>query len=60
MKTVLYKVLLIFILPIVFTRCEKEPDPIITIPDDNFLNALIELGVDTNGDSIIRAPLKLK
>ena len=52
MKAVLYKVLLIFIVPIVFTRCEKEPDPI-TIPDDNFLNALIELGVDTNGDGII-------
>ena len=52
MKTVIYKVLLLFILPIVFIRCEKEPEPI-TIPDDNFLNALIELGVDTNGDSII-------
>ena len=52
MKTVLYKVLLLIILPIVFTQCEKEPGPI-TIPDDNFLNALIELGVDTNGDSII-------
>ena len=24
-----------------------------TIPDNNFLNALIELGVDTNGDGII-------
>ena len=52
MKTVLYKVLFIFILPIVFTHCEKEPDPI-TIPDDNFLKALIELGVDTNGDGVI-------
>ena len=53
MKTVLYNVLFIFIVPILFTQCEKEPDPKITIPDDNFLNALIEFGVDANGDSII-------
>ena len=52
MKTVLYKVLPIFILLTVFTQCEKEPEPI-TIPDDNFLNALIELGVDANGDGMI-------
>ena len=53
MKTVFYKVLLIFIVPIVFTHCEKEPGPKITIPDANFLNALINQGVDKNGDGVI-------
>lgn len=38
-----------------FIRCENDPNPNpkITIPDKNFLKALVKLGVDTNGDSII-------
>ena len=34
------------------SQCRKD-DPVVNIPDDNFLNALIELGVDTNGDGLI-------
>ncbi len=47
--------LLLFILTIViFSQCEKDtPDPKVSIPDYNFLNALIDLGIDTNGDSAI-------
>lgn len=51
---------LFFILTMVLLcQCEKDPDPEqvleVTIPDNNFLNALIELGIDTNGDGIIYA-----
>ena len=52
MKTILNKVPLVIIAIITFTGCEKDPAEI-TIPDKTFLNTLIELGVDTNGDSII-------
>ncbi|MCK4466266.1 MAG: hypothetical protein KAU83_11195 [Bacteroidales bacterium] len=38
---------------VLLSQCEKDPEPEVTIPDDNFLNALIDLGVDTNGDGII-------
>ena len=54
MKT-LFRVLVI-LLPtvLIFICCEKdEPNPVVTIPDNNFLNALIDLGVDTNGDGKI-------
>ena len=35
-------------------QCEKdESAPIVKIPDNNFLNALIELGIDTNRDGQI-------
>lgn len=38
----------------VLSQCRKEVEPpTVTIPDDNFLNALIELGVDTDGDGVI-------
>ena len=42
-------------LVMVFSQCEKEPDPNrpVTIPDVAFFNALIEEGVDTNGDGKI-------
>ncbi len=52
MKTVLKLLLLPLALIILFTQCEKEPEPV-NIPDDAFLNALIEEGVDTNGDGEI-------
>ena len=35
-----------------FSQCAK-PEETISIPNDAFLNALIELGVDTNGDGEI-------
>jgi len=54
MKTVLKLWLLPLALIVLFTQCEKDkPNPQVTIPDNNFLNALIELGIDTNGDGII-------
>ena len=42
---------------VIFSQCEKDiPDPKVSIPDQNFLNALIERGVDINGDEkIIKA-----
>ena len=43
---------------VLLSQCEKdEPNPIVTIPDNNFLSALIDLGVDANGDDII-SPLE--
>ena len=46
---------LAFMLTVVLIcQCEKdEPIPNVTIPDDNFLSALIELGIDTDGDGKI-------
>ena len=39
---------------IVLGSCESdEPNPAVIIPDNNFLSALIDQGVDTNGDGII-------
>ena len=54
MKAIL-KTLLFLLIVVLLCQCKKDPEPVleVTIPDDNFLNALIELGVDTNGDGII-------
>lgn len=56
MKTILRVFAIMFSLGLLFTQCEKEPevnnDPV-DIPDQAFLYALIEEGVDTNGDSMI-------
>ena len=53
MKT-LIKTLLFLLTVVLLSQCEKdEPNPKVTIPNYNFLNALIELGIDTNGDGII-------
>jgi Leucine-rich repeat (LRR) protein len=52
MKAIPYILLLPLALIVLFTQCEKEPDHV-SITDDAFLNALIEEGVDTNGDGII-------
>ena len=57
MKTV-QRLLVIFLPALLFIICcEKEPEinpnEPVDIPDQAFLNALIELGIDTNGDSII-------
>jgi hypothetical protein len=51
MKTTFKILLFLLALIVLFTQCEKDPEP--NIPDDAFLNALIEEGVDTNGDGII-------
>jgi len=53
MKPIL-KVLLFLFVVVLLDQCERdEPNPKVNIPDENFLNALIEQGVDINGDSII-------
>ncbi|MBA7524899.1 hypothetical protein ES705_17044 [subsurface metagenome] len=52
MKTII-KVWLFMLAVGLLSQCEKEPLAKVTIPDDNFLNALIERGVDSNGDGII-------
>lgn len=52
MKAII-KTLLFVLAVVLLCQCEKDPEPEVTIPDNNFLNALIELGVDTNGDGII-------
>jgi len=52
----LFKVLLFSVaLVLFFTQYEKEPDPNepFDIPDQAFLNVLIEEGIDTNGDGLI-------
>ena len=52
MKTIV-KVLLIALIVSVLGQCKKDTNLYVTIPDDNFLNALIVRGVDKNGDGII-------
>ena len=51
MKAILKTVLFLLIV-VILCHCRKE-DPVVNIPDDNFLNALIELGIDIDGDGII-------
>lgn len=50
-----FKVLsLLLALTLLCTQCEVfEPEPDVIIPDEAFLNALIDLGIDTNGDGAI-------
>ncbi len=53
MKTIV-KVLLAMLAVVLISQCkDDEPNPIVTIPDNNFLSALIDLGVDANRDGII-------
>jgi hypothetical protein len=47
------KVLYLILIIVGLSQCKKEPDPFVTIPDNNFLSVLIKLGVDKNGDGII-------
>ena len=51
MKTIT-RVLLLALIVVVLSQCKKDTLPS-AIPDKNFLNALIERGVDKNGDGII-------
>ena len=54
MKTKFTILLLTFALAVLFIQCEKEePETFVEIPDVNFLDALIALGIDTNGDGKI-------
>jgi len=46
MKAKPYILLLSSMLIVLFIQCEKEPEP--NIPNNNFLDALIELGVDSD------------
>jgi len=46
MKAKPYILLLSLMLIVLFIQCEKEPEP--NNPDNNSLNALIELGVDSD------------
>ena len=50
MKSIV-KVIAFTLAIVLICQCENEPEPI--IPDNAFLNALIELGVDSNGDGEI-------
>jgi Leucine-rich repeat (LRR) protein len=54
MKTI-SEVFIILSLAFLTTQCEEETDliNIVDIPDDEFLNYLIEDGADTNGDGLI-------
>jgi hypothetical protein len=53
MKTII-KPFLFILTMVLLSQCEKDnPIPQVTIPDDKFLNALIKLGIDTDGDGKI-------
>ncbi|MEA3462202.1 MAG: hypothetical protein U9R49_10010, partial [Bacteroidota bacterium] len=54
MKLLLHRFILPLLLLLLITGCDKDDPPVmVEIPDEAFLNALIELGVDTNGDGEI-------
>ncbi len=56
MKAAFRLLFLLFVLGLFFIQCKKEepePDPLYEITDIHFLHALIERGVDTNGDGVI-------
>ena len=55
MKSISIFFSLFFTLTFLIVQCEKEPDPNdpVDIPDQNFLDALIEEGVDTNRNGLI-------
>jgi hypothetical protein len=47
------KILMLLLTSVLLCHCKKEREPRVDIPDNAFLKALIEEGVDTNGDSMI-------
>ena len=53
MKTIT-RVLLLALIVVVLSQCKKDTLPS-TLPDKNFLNALIARGVDKNSDGTISA-----
>jgi len=53
MKSIV-KLLVFLLTAVLISQCKKdEPIHYVTIPDSNFLHALIALGVDTDGDGKI-------
>ncbi len=52
-KTILKLLLPLFTVALLSQCGDDEPNPVVTIPDSNFLSTLIDQGVDTNGDGII-------
>lgn len=52
MKEIIKIQLFLFVM-VLHIQCRKENDPPVKIDDPSFLNALIRIGVDINGDSII-------
>ena len=53
MKAIPFVLLLPLALIALFAQCKKDQIDFVDISDDAFLNALIEEGVDTNGDDLI-------
>lgn len=53
MKIIVHANLFIMTLTFLYQYDKNDPYPNINIPDKNFLNALIELGVDKNGNGNI-------
>ena len=54
MMNTIVKVLIYMLVVVLLSQCgDDEPIPVVTIPDNNFLTALIDLGVDANKDGII-------
>ena len=50
----IFRVLFLLLATLFFTGCEiLKPEPDVNIPDEAFLNALIDLGIDTNEDGAI-------
>ncbi len=50
--------LFLFFIPlgILLHCCQSDPEEIVSIPDTEFLHALVEEGVDKNGDGLISYP----
>jgi Leucine-rich repeat (LRR) protein len=54
MNAIFRVLFLVLALTLLFTQCDiLEPEPDVNIPDEAFLNALIDLGIDANGDGAI-------
>ncbi len=47
------RLLLTSLIVVLLSQCKKEPENIVSIPDRNFLYALIKQGADTDGDHYI-------
>jgi hypothetical protein len=47
------KLALILSAVLIFAHCKKEQSDIVHIPDNNFLNVLIQKGVDSDGNGNI-------
>ncbi|MFO7933641.1 MAG: hypothetical protein ACQERS_14965 [Bacteroidota bacterium] len=54
MKSISYVSIISVSLVILFSKCEKEPNPSdpVDFPDHNFIDALIDAGANTNGTTV--------